>query len=160
MSLITDAFSTDNTRKKQIERFKLELDKLSNVGALFVAGGDLNLIPPASDSTDFCDEDKCPGESFHGPNDDPQHKEGSYFAPQISWLQDLYDTYMPDVPLEEYLSNQEHYFTSTPDWNGFWNRKIDYLFTNYKWVPGTNSTHQDILNLSDHIPVSVKWEVP
>lgn len=155
-----DAFSTDDTRKKQIERFKEELEKLSNSGAFFIAGGDLNLIPPGSDSTDFCDEDKCPGESFHGLNDDPKHKEGSYFAPQITWLQDLYDSYQSAVPLDEYLRNQEHYFTSTPDWNGFWNRKIDYLFTNYQWVPGTDVTHQDILDLSDHIPVSVKWEVP
>jgi endonuclease/exonuclease/phosphatase family metal-dependent hydrolase len=155
-----DAFSTDDTRKKQVERFQEELDKLSSSGAFFVAGGDLNLIPPGSDSTDFCDEDKCPGESFHGPNDDPMHKEGSYFTPQIDWLQDLYNSYPSSVPLDEYQRNQEHYFTSTPDWNGFWNRKIDYLFTNYRWITGTEVTHQEILDLSDHVPVSVKWEVP
>lgn len=155
-----DAFSTDDTRKKQIERFQEELDKLSSSGAFFVAGGDLNLIPTGSDSTDFCDEDKCPGESFHGPNDDPQHKEGSNFTPEINWLQDLFDLYQSSVPLDEYLHNQKHYFTSTPDWNAFWDRKIDHLFTNCKWVPGTNVTHQDILDLSDHVPVSIKWEVP
>lgn len=155
-----DAFSTDDTRKKQIERFQQELANLSSSGAYFVAGGDLNLIPPGSDSTDFCDEDKCHGESFHGPNDDPMHKEGSYFTPVIDWLQDLYDSYQPAVSLDKYQANQEHYFTSTPDWDGFWNRKIDYLFTNYKWIAGSDVTHQDILDLSDHIPVSARWEVP
>jgi endonuclease/exonuclease/phosphatase family metal-dependent hydrolase len=155
-----DAFSTDDTRKKQIERFKEELDKLSRSSAFFVAGGDLNLLPPGSDSTDFCDEDKCPGESFHSPNDDPQHKEGSYFTLVVDWLQNLYDSYQPAVPLDEYQANQEHYFTSNPDWNGFWNRKIDYLFTNYRWIAGSDVTHQDILDVSDHIPVSASWEVP
>jgi endonuclease/exonuclease/phosphatase family metal-dependent hydrolase len=155
-----DAFSTDDTRKKQIERFQQELDQLASSGAFFIAGGDLNLLPPGSDSTDFCDEDKCPGESFHGPNDDPQHKEGSYFTPTIDWLQDLYDSYQFAVPLDKYQAKQELYFTHTPDWNGFWNRKIDYLFTNYRWIPGSDVTHQDILDVSDHIPVSARWEVP
>jgi len=154
------AFSTDDTKKKQVERFKNELDKLTSAGAVFVTGGDFNLLPPGSDSTDFCDEDKCPDESFHGPNDDPQHKEGSYFTLEITWLQDMYDTYQPAVPLGDYLANQSHYFTHTPNWNGFWNRKLDYLFTNHKWVPGSDSTHQEATTLSDHVPVTAIWEVP
>jgi len=154
------AFSTDDTKKKQVERFKAELDKLNSLGAVFVTGGDFNLLPPRLDSTDFCDEDKCPEESFHGPNDDPKHKEGSYFTPEITWLQEMYDTYQAAVPLEDYLTNQSHYFTHTQDWNGFWNRKLDYLFTNHKWIPDSDSTHQSIKDLSDHTPVSANWEVP
>ena len=154
------AFSTDDTKKNQVERYKDELDKLNSAGAIFITGGDFNLLPPGSDSTDYCDEDKCPDESFHGPKDDPKHKEGSYFTPEITWLQELYNAYQPAVPLEDYLANQAHYFTHTTNWNGFWDRKIDYLFTNKKWIPGSDSTHQLILDLSDHIPVSARWEVP
>ena len=155
-----DAFSTDDTKRLQIERVKEEFDKLSSAGAIFVAGGDFNLIPPGSDSTDFCDEDRCPGESFHGPDDNPKHKEGSFLTPEITWLQNLYDRYQPAVSLEKYVANQNHYFTSNPDWNAFWDRKIDYLFTNYHWVTGSDSTHQYITDLSDHIPVSARMEVP
>ncbi|MCI0515584.1 endonuclease/exonuclease/phosphatase family protein [candidate division KSB1 bacterium] len=160
LNIHTDAFSTDNTRKKQLERFKAELDQLANAGAFFIAGGDLNSLPPGSDSTDFCDEDRCPGESFHHPSDQPQHKEGSNFTPEITWLRDLYTTYQPETPLETYLKDQSRYFTHTPDWNGFWNRKLDYLFTNYRWIPGAAVTHQEILDLSDHVPVSAQWEAP
>lgn len=156
----TAAFSTDDTKKRQIEIFKEELDKLAASGAYFVGGGDLNEIPPGSDKTDYCLEDKCEGESFHGPNDDPKHKEGSCFTSEITWLQDLYDTYPAAVPLEDYIANQPHYFTETPDWNGFYDRKLDYLFTNHRWVTGSDSTHHAAIALSDHAPISVKWEVP
>jgi endonuclease/exonuclease/phosphatase family metal-dependent hydrolase len=155
-----DAFSTDDTRQKQVYRFKEELDKLSNSGAYFVAGGDLNLIPPGSDSTDFCMEDKCPDESFHGVDDNPKHKEGSYFTPTINWLQDLFDTYQSSVPVTAYRQNQQHYFTHTPKPQAFWDRKLDHLFSNSLWVPGSDVTYQDIVHLSDHIPTSAKWEVP
>jgi endonuclease/exonuclease/phosphatase family metal-dependent hydrolase len=160
LNIHLDAFSTDGTKKRQIDRVKEELDKLAVSGAIFIAGGDFNLIPPGSDSTDFCLEDKCPDESYHRQGDDPMHKEGSYFTPEVTWLQELYDAYSPSVPLEKYQANQELYFTSTPDWNGFWNRKIDHLFTNTAWVPASDSTHQDILDLSDHVPVSARWQLP
>jgi endonuclease/exonuclease/phosphatase family metal-dependent hydrolase len=155
-----DAFSTDGTKKRQIDRVKEEMDKLSESGAAFVAGGDFNLVPPGSDSTDFCLEDRCPGESFHMPGDDPMHKDGSYFTPEADWLKELYDAYVPCIPLDAYQADQERYYTSTPDWNGFWNRKIDHLFTNTQWVHGSDSTYQNILDLSDHVPVSAKWPVP
>jgi len=155
-----DAFSTDGTKKRQIDRVKEELDKLTDSGALFIAGGDFNLIPPGSDSTDFCLEDKCPDESFHHQGDNPMHKDGSYFTPEVTWLQELYDAYSPSVPLDKYLTDQERYYTSTPDWNGFWNRKIDHLFTNTFWVPASDSTHQNIFDLSDHVPVSARWRLP
>ena len=154
------AFSTDDTKQRQLDRIIEELETLDNTK--FVIGGDFNLIPPGSDSTDFCDEDKCVGESFHGPNDDPMHKEGSYFTEEIDWLQRVYDKYNPAVPLSDYLSDQEHYLTHTPVWDGFWNRKLDYLFTNMNWITGTDSTYQDIIfenSLSDHVAVSAKMEV-
>jgi endonuclease/exonuclease/phosphatase family metal-dependent hydrolase len=155
-----EAFCTDDTKKKQVALLEEELTSLAGSGAFIIFGGDFNLLPPGSDSTDFCDEDKCPGESFHSPDDNPRHKEGSYFTPEITWLQNLYDTYQCSIPLQDYLGNQQHYFTHTPDPGAFWDRKIDYLFTNARWVPGSCITHQEIIDVSDHVPVSARWEVP
>ncbi len=154
------AFSTDDTKRKQINRFRMELDAVAIDGDYFVAGGDLNLVPPVATKTDYCLDDKCPDESFHNPGDDPMHKEGSYFTPEITWLQEMFDSFQPAVTLTDYQSNEAHYFTSTPDWNGFYDRKIDYLFTNTKWIAGSDSTHHDALPLSDHCPVSAIWEAP
>lgn len=42
------AFSQDGTKKDHIDIFNEELDKIDATGGLFVAGGDLNTIPPGS----------------------------------------------------------------------------------------------------------------
>lgn len=149
----TAAFSTDDTKKKHLEIFKEELDKITNTGGLFVAGGDLNTLPPGASTTFYCIENLCPGE-------DLKEKEGCDFTKEVTWLQDFYDTYQAAVPLENYLANESYYFTNTPDWGGFWQKKLDYLFTNHEWITGSDSTHQDATALSDHTPVSAKWEVP
>ncbi|MFA6570407.1 MAG: endonuclease/exonuclease/phosphatase family protein [Bacteroidota bacterium] len=155
------AFSTDDTKKKQVDILVNELASIDNSGKYFILGGDFNLLPPNSDSTDYCDEDKCEGESFHHPGDKPMHKDGSNYLPEITWMQVLYDKYSPDVSLDKYKANQINYFTHTTIHpNGFWNRKLDYLFTNYKWIPNTDTTHQTTHEMSDHCPVSVIWEVP
>jgi len=154
------AFSTDDTKKRQIDHFKAELDKVTVSGGYFVAGGDFNTIPPGAAKTDYCLENACPGESFHGPGDDPQHKEGQCYTPEKTWLVEYYDSYQAAVPLDQYLANEPHYFTQTPKWDDFWQRKLDYLFTNYKWVTDSDSTHQEATALSDHVPVSANWEVP
>ncbi len=161
VNIHASAFSTDDTKKRQFEIFKDELDRLDAKGIPFVAGGDLNELPPGAAKIDYCMEDKAPDESFHGPNDDPKHKEGSYFGNEVTWLQPLYDNYTPDVPLPEYLSNEAKYFTHTtrhPD--GAFDRKLDYLFTNRQWVPGSVVTHHEAGPWSDHAPVTAKWEAP
>jgi endonuclease/exonuclease/phosphatase family metal-dependent hydrolase len=154
------AFSTDDTKKKQVNELLEKMETLQNDGSWFILAGDMNLLPPNASKTDYCLEDMCPGESFHNTGDDPMHKEGSYFTPEITWLQDIYDRYQPAVTLANYLSNESKYFTHTPNPDGFWDRKIDYLFTNYQWIPTSDQTHQDIVDFSDHIPVSADWEVP
>jgi endonuclease/exonuclease/phosphatase family metal-dependent hydrolase len=149
----TSAFAKDDTKKKHIDIFKAELDQLHAVGAYFVAGGDLNTLPPGATKTYFCIENLCPGE-------DPAEKEGCDFTKEVTWLQELYDTYQSAVPLDDYLANEERYFTNTPDWDGFWQKKLDYLFTNYTWIVGYDSTYQEATDWSDHTPISVRWEVP
>jgi endonuclease/exonuclease/phosphatase family metal-dependent hydrolase len=149
----TSAFSKDDTKKKHIDLFKAELDKITTTGGFFVAGGDLNTLPPGAAKVDYCLENLCSGE-------DPKDKEGCDFSKEVTWLQNLYDNYPTAVPLQEYLSNEDLYFTNTPHVDGFWQKKLDYLFTNNNWIAGSDSTHQDATSLSDHVPISVKWEVP
>ncbi len=157
----TAAFSTDNTKQKHIERFLQELNNLDDAGIPFVAGGDLNTLPPGSDSTDFCMEDACSGESFHHAGDKPFHKEGSDYTKEIGWLDDLYTHYHSAVPRWEYPYHQSAYFTHTTNHpNGFWNRKLDYLFSNHFFISDSDKTHQEATHCSDHAPVSVKWRVP
>lgn len=161
VDLHATAFATDDTKQKHIARFKAVLEEIQSEGGHFVAGGDLNAIPPTSDSTDYCIEDAC-GESYHAPGDDPQHREGSYFTPEISWLQPLYDAFTPGIALATYTNNQENYFTHSTSGDRFWDRKLDYLWTNknWSWVSGSVVTHQETLQLSDHAPVSARWVIP
>ncbi len=157
----TAAFSTDDTKRKHIQRFFKELNELDDAGIWFVAGGDLNTLPPGSDSTDFCMEDACGGESFHHAGDKPFHKEGSDYSNERGWLDDLYGRYNSAVPFYDYSFNQSAYFTHTtnhPD--GFWSRKLDYLFSNSYFLYKSDLTHQEAMGCSDHAPVSVKWRVP
>jgi len=156
----TSAFSTDDTKKRQVDMFKNELDKLAAKDIPFVAGGDFNLLPPGTSVIDYCMVDKRADESFHGANDDPYHKEGSYFGPEIDWMQEMYDAYSSAVPLAEYQSNQSHYFSHTTDWNAPYDRKLDYLWAKRPWIAGSDFTHQEAAPWSDHAPVSAKWEVP
>jgi endonuclease/exonuclease/phosphatase family metal-dependent hydrolase len=157
LNIHASAFATDDTKQKHMQEFKAEMDKVQQAGGYFVAGGDLNTLPPGSDSTDFCYEDMCEGESFHLTGDDPQHKDGSNYTPEQEWLLPIYEAYTCAVPLDEYLANQRAYFTHTTRPGHAFDRAIDYLFTNYKWKAGSDITHQDALNESDHAPVSAEF---
>ena len=154
LNIHASAFATDDTKHKHFEEFRAELDKRDAAGEYFVAGGDFNTLPPGSDSTDFCMEDKCPGESFHQPGDDPQHKAGSNYTPEQDWLLPIYNNYTCAVPLSEYQQDQLAHFTHTTRPEHFWDRTLDYLFTNYRWAPHSDITHQYALKLSDHAAVS------
>jgi endonuclease/exonuclease/phosphatase family metal-dependent hydrolase len=157
LNIHASAFATDDTKKKHYEEFKAILDKVDNEGGYFVAGGDFNTLPPGSDSTDFCYEDKCPGESFHQQGDDPQHKAGSDYTPEKEWIVPIYDAYSCAVPLDEYQADQLAHFTHTTRPGHFWDRTLDYLFTNHRWVKGSDVTHQYALELSDHASVSASF---
>lgn len=154
LNIHASAFATDDTKHKHYEQFKDELDKINNLGGYFIAGGDLNSLPPGSDSTDFCEEDKCPGESFHQPGDNPLHKPGSDYTPEKDWLLPIYNAYKCAVPLSEYQANQSAYFTHTTRPENNFDRTLDYLFTNYYWKANSTVTHQEAFYDSDHAPVS------
>lgn len=154
VNIHASAFATDDTKHQHIINFKNELDNIVSEGAWFVAGGDLNTLPPGSDSTDYCIEDICPGESFHHATDDPIHKDGSNYTPESEWLIDLYTSYNCAVELADYQQNQEAYFSHCTRPEHFWDRTLDYMFTNSRWQKGSTVTHQDFITDSDHAAVS------
>jgi len=160
VNIHASAFATDDTKHQHIIKFREELDRINAGNGYFVAGGDLNTLPPGSDSTDYCHEDMCPGELFHQPGDDPQHKEGSNYTPENQWLVPLYANYNCAVSLADYSANQLLYFTHTTRPEHFWDRTLDYLFTNSNWSAGSTITHQDFIDDSDHAPVSSSFVLP
>lgn len=160
VNIHASAFATDDTKQKHIIQFKDELDRINKNGGWFVAGGDLNTLPPGSDTTDYCIQDMCSWESFHSAGDDPLHKEGSNYEPEKHWLEALYESYQCAVPLDTYQASQFKYFTHTTRGAHFWDRTLDYLFTNYQWVDHSVVTHQEATGESDHAPVSVLIMIP
>jgi endonuclease/exonuclease/phosphatase family metal-dependent hydrolase len=157
VNIHASAFATDDTKHQHILDFKAELDNITSSGNWFVAGGDLNTLPPGSDSTDYCFEDMCESESFHQPGDDPMHKEGSNYTPESEWLVNLYSDYQSAVGLNEFQQNQAAYFTHTTRPEHPWDRTLDYLFTNNHWRKGSTVVHQDFFYDSDHAPVSAEF---
>ena len=154
------AFATDDTKQKHITRYKEVLDDLDLLGATFVTGGDLNSVPPGAEFTDFCMDDMCSDESFHGDANGGPHREGSYFnnfVGEPDLIQPFYDSYFEAINLENAVASD--HFTHSP-WNTisdtaeYWDRKLDYLFTNYQDWSTTGETHNNIKNISDHAPVS------
>ena len=160
----TTAFATDDTKQKHIQKFSQVLDNLNDSGATFIAGGDLNSVPPGAISIDYCMEDKCSDESFHQAGDNPEHKEGSYFNNFIEeplLLQPLYNEYYSAIEPES--ANSADHFTHSP-WNTesnnitYWDRKLDYMFSSNSLSGGM--THQGANQLSDHAPVSAVLGLP
>jgi endonuclease/exonuclease/phosphatase family metal-dependent hydrolase len=152
----TAAFSHDGTKKKHIDQFKQECDDIDMAGGLFVAGGDLNEIPPGAKKVKDFPDSKCTDEDYQA--DD--------YSGETTWLDGLYAAYEEAVPLSVYRADENPYFTHTTDKNGFWNRRLDYLFTNGNFAAGSGTAHQDdstgmaTMPLSDHAPVTVRMALP
>ncbi len=151
------AYSKDGTKKKHIDRFKQLLDEIHDAGGAVIGGGDLNALPPQSAKIEDYPDSVCP--------DDGEFDAGSY-AGEEQWLQPLYDSYSPSISLADYAADNSPYWSHTTDGAGFWNRKLDYLFTNLPVVGGSGLTHQDessggtaTMPLSDHAPVSFELEL-
>jgi len=153
----TAAFAHDGTKSRQIEIFKDELARLDEQGKIFVAAGDLNTIPPGSTHLHNFPDSVCEVEKFQA--DD--------YRSETGLLDSLYEKYDAAIPLEKYKADNAPYFTHTTDKNGFWNRKLDYLFTNARFKPDSGMVHQDAksggmetMPLSDHAPVTVEMAWP
>jgi endonuclease/exonuclease/phosphatase family metal-dependent hydrolase len=152
-----DAYSKDGTKRQHIDRFKAALDELARGGNTVIGVGDLNTLPPGT------------GQQFAFPDSvcDDQEFVADDYRPEADWLEPLYADYTPEVPLDVYQADNASYFSHTVDKAGFWNRKLDYVFTNATVVPGSGLVHQDeahggmeTMPLSDHAPVTVELELP
>ncbi|HVR19775.1 MAG TPA: endonuclease/exonuclease/phosphatase family protein [Polyangiaceae bacterium] len=156
VAIHAEAYAKDGTKKQHIDRFKEELDRFSSAGELVLGAGDLNTLPPGSAKQNAFPDSVCTNEDFVA--DD--------YRDEASWLEPLYEGYEPEIPLSDYQADNARYFSHTTDKNGFWNRKLDYFFTNTAVVQGSGLVHQDAAHggmetmpLSDHAPVSVEIEL-
>ncbi|MEN9578298.1 MAG: hypothetical protein RJA70_1307 [Pseudomonadota bacterium] len=147
----TDAYSKDGTKLQHIQRFEQELDVLAKDGNV-IGAGDLNTVPPGTNRLRGFPDSVCTDEDFQA--DD--------YSEEMTWLESLYSKYEPAISLEDYQANNTRFFTHTTDGKGFWNRTLDYIFTNGNLVSGTGLVHQekssggmDTMPISDHAPVSV-----
>jgi len=151
-----EAYSKDGTKKSHIDRFEEELDRWSGEGVLVLGAGDLNTLPPGTEKQHDFPDSVCTNEDFIA--DD--------YREEATWLESLYANYEPEIPLSVYQADNASYFSHTTDRHGFWNRKLDYFFTNTRVVPGSGLVHQDeahggtaTMPLSDHAPVTVELEL-
>jgi len=154
-----EAFSSDGTKRRHLDRFKEILDGLSGAGLLVIGGGDLNAIPPGSPVREGFPEDQgCTGGRF-----DPDRYTG-----EETWLDALYAAYEPDVLPGVFAADPDPWYTFVGDERFPLNRKLDHLFTNGRWAPGTAGVLQDrsvppgqtpAYLLSDHVPVVAEVEV-
>ncbi|MEE8409851.1 MAG: endonuclease/exonuclease/phosphatase family protein [Myxococcota bacterium] len=147
----TAAFAEDDTKRRQINLFKTVLDEVAAIGRQFIAGGDLNSVPPGTTQltgyADNCDDARFDPDDYSG---------------EESWLDELYSFYAAAIPAGDYRADNARYFTFTGDEDVGWTRKLDYLFTNERFEPSSGVAHQSMnrggyetLPLSDHAPLSV-----
>lgn len=146
----TSAFAEDDTTRQQIARFAERMRMHDEAGDLVVAGGDLNTLPPGTERTENLE--KKPADC----------ERGSDYTDHDGWMDPMYGAFTPAVALEEYAAHNAPYLTYSGRADGFWNRKLDYLFTNGRFVDGSATTYQSearggvrTMPLSDHAPVSV-----
>jgi endonuclease/exonuclease/phosphatase family metal-dependent hydrolase len=170
----TAAYDNDGANGDHLLQIKELVDGLSSN---FLVGGDFNAIPPGTVNHDeFDDEEPVPTDTdFQG-------------APyKLDAMQPFFDSYAAHLPLAEYEAGGE---AAQQDWyshtvapplddqgrSHFWNRTLDYFFTNSSFVgdrgevlqkPGDGEEFTasvdgivgDPMVLSDHAPVLVKWSL-
>ncbi len=151
----TEAYDPDGTKREHIDRFTELMDERALAGGHVIGGGDLNTVPPGSVQTKDFEDSICTDEDYQA--DD--------FSEEGQWLAPLYERFEPAVPLALYEADNTPWFTHSTTSEVFWNRKLDYLFTNLAFTPGETVTHQDAstgletMSLSDHAPVVATWEL-
>jgi endonuclease/exonuclease/phosphatase family metal-dependent hydrolase len=144
----------DSTRYVQLQILKRFVDSLSAVGAVWIAGGDWNTVPPGTKKLKDFDDNACK-------EVDPTFVADDYTR-EVDWLLPFYQSYREVIPLEVYQAREEDFYSHTVNGRGWWNRRLDYLFSNGFWIDG--AVHQDSTKggmetfpLSDHAPVVGRW---
>jgi len=162
----TSAYSNDDTKINQLKFIKEEIDKTNSAGKTFIIGGDFNILPPNSvDSMNFDDGPEAGGcDSINNPS---YYEYG--FEGQLDYMKMFYDDYKAAISPVRYgttLATQKNFFSFTANKDGFWNRKLDFIFTNDKFMGNSGKVHQNgnddglpTMPLSDHAPLSVKYSL-
>lgn len=148
------AYSNDGTKKKQIDHVFEYADSLRRNNERFLLAGDFNTLPPGTRKVRDFPDSACTEGDFEA--DDYSGKE--------LWLLPFYRSFNAAVSLERYQKNNLPYFTHTTDKNGFWNRKLDYIFSNQPFIPERMEVFQHAdesgfspMSLSDHCPVATQF---
>jgi endonuclease/exonuclease/phosphatase family metal-dependent hydrolase len=148
VNLHAAAYANDGTRQQHVARFKQELDSLAGTKTFFVAGGDLNTLPPDVTKLNGFADAVCEDEDLQVQRD----------ASERAILVDFYRDFSVAITREAYGKAEQQHFTHSVSSKVFWNRKLDYLFSSGRALePG--QTHQgqpqqQTMPLSDHCPVS------
>lgn len=143
-----EPYGQDGTKQEQLNIFHRAVDRLADTGALVIAGGDLNALPPGARHIKGFDDSACRDEYLA---DD--------YSAETTWLRPLFEKYASAIPLATYLADEKAHFSHTVKGSGRWNRTVDYLFSNSAWT-GTGVVHQDeqtgmaTMPLSDHAPLT------
>jgi len=161
------AFAKDDTKQKHIDEYVNVLNGIEENDDIFISGGDLNALTPWASKRDFCEDDKCSDDVCDGNYNTNTVYEGSYFEfipNEINLLRPLYN-FNPAIDSVSLQQDDLSLINTHSPWNtnanntgfsdvDYWDRKLDYLFTNFEdgFINGT--THQDAHELSDHAPVS------
>jgi endonuclease/exonuclease/phosphatase family metal-dependent hydrolase len=141
------AYAKDNTKKNQLEILKTYVDSLAKSGQQFILGGDFNSLPPFSKQNCNFDDSACTDGEFEADN----------YSTETEWMMPFYENYQAAIPLDEFKRDNSKHFTHTTDKNSYWNRKLDFLFTNKSFYPKSGKTLQQWMQTSDHAPIIVKF---
>jgi endonuclease/exonuclease/phosphatase family metal-dependent hydrolase len=143
------AYSSDGTKKKQLDVVFNYLDSLDKAGVKFVTGGDFNALPSETHITHDFPDSACEGDF-----------EADDYSGEVNWMDAFYHRFNAAISLERYALDNTPFFTHTTDKNGFWNRKVDFIFSNCSFVKNSAKTYQSFSNggfetmpLSDHCAV-------
>lgn len=146
-----EAFSSDGTKRAHLDAFKGILDGIDAQGIHLVGGGDLNAIPPGSwRRSGFPEDAGCTGGRF----------EPDSYVGEERWLDGLYGAYVADASPDACAVEGGPECTFVGDERFPLNRKLDHLFTNDAWGPGSVRVLQDAVLLSDHVPIVADWVIP
>ena len=148
------AFGGGEVKRAQLSAVLEECARLQASGEGLVLGADLNALPPGS-SRWYGFEDVA-----HG-NDD---FDAGDFRGQEGLVGPAYEALHPAISLEEYARDETSHYTHSCTGDVFFNRKIDYLFSDVPWrtgrtLQGRTDGEVETMELSDHAPVVAEREV-
>lgn len=143
-------YADSETKEKQLIRIESQLENIETEESSFIIGGTFNSLPPNSVKTFDFDDFVCDNEEYRQ-ND--YSEETDFMLPFYNYFSAI-----PDTTYQE--SNATHY-TFTSDKEGDCTRKLDYIFANLSFITNSWKTNKDsiFIQLSDHVPISVKIKV-